>query len=107
MARIQTAKFDPKPWQFQAKRVIGLGGAVNIFNGKHIWVDHVSFSKCDDGLIDAVESSSMITISNNYMTQHDKAMLLGHSDAYTQDKVMQVTIAFNHFGEGLVQRIPR
>ena len=105
--RIQTAKFDPKPWQFQAKRVIELSGAVNIFNGKHIWVDHVSFSKCDDGLIDAVESSSMITISNNYMTQHDKAMLLGHSDAYTQDKVMQVTIAFNHFGEGLVQRIPR
>jgi pectate lyase len=34
-------------------------------------------------------------------------MLLGHSDSYTQDKDMQVTIAFNHFGEGLVQRMPR
>uniref|UniRef100_A0A7N0TQH5 Pectate lyase domain-containing protein n=1 Tax=Kalanchoe fedtschenkoi TaxID=63787 RepID=A0A7N0TQH5_KALFE len=41
------------------------------------------------------------------MTHHDKVMLLGHSDEYFQDKGMQVTIAFNHFGEGLVQRMPR
>uniref|UniRef100_A0A6N2KCY5 Pectate lyase n=1 Tax=Salix viminalis TaxID=40686 RepID=A0A6N2KCY5_SALVM len=57
--------------------------------------------------LDAIHGSSAITISNNYMTHHDKVMLLGHSDSYTQDKNMQVTIAFNHFGEGLVQRMPR
>lgn len=34
-------------------------------------------------------------------------MLLGHSDSYHRDKIMQVTIAFNHFGEGLIQRMPR
>ncbi|KAJ4802987.1 Pectate lyase [Rhynchospora pubera] len=34
-------------------------------------------------------------------------MLLGHSDSYVKDKAMQVTIAFNHFGEGLIQRMPR
>lgn len=34
-------------------------------------------------------------------------MLMGHSDSYTRDKVMQVTIAYNHFGEGLIQRMPR
>ncbi|GAB4858168.1 hypothetical protein Ancab_009565 [Ancistrocladus abbreviatus] len=34
-------------------------------------------------------------------------MLLGRSDSFTEDKNMQVTIAFNHFGEGLVQRMPR
>lgn len=34
-------------------------------------------------------------------------MLLGHSDSYVRDKVMQVTIAYNHFGEGLIQRMPR
>ncbi|GLJ17498.1 hypothetical protein SUGI_0304370 [Cryptomeria japonica] len=34
-------------------------------------------------------------------------MLLGHNDAYTEDVKMQVTVAFNHFGEGLVQRMPR
>ena len=34
-------------------------------------------------------------------------MLLGHDDRYVQDSGMQVTIAFNHFGEALVQRMPR
>lgn len=34
-------------------------------------------------------------------------MLLGHSDDFLPDSAMQVTIAFNHFGEKLVQRMPR
>ncbi|CAN7131631.1 unnamed protein product [Brassica rapa subsp. narinosa] len=36
-----------------------------------------------------------------------QAILLGHTDSYTKDKMMQVTIAYNHFGEGLIQRMPR
>ncbi|RVW27838.1 putative pectate lyase 5 [Vitis vinifera] len=88
-------------------RTISDGDGVSIFGGSHIWVDHCSLSNCHDGLIDAIHGSTAITISNNYMTHHDKVMLLGHSDSYTQDKNMQVTIAFNHFGEGLVQRMPR
>lgn len=34
-------------------------------------------------------------------------MLFGASDSYEGDKIMQVTLAFNHFGRGLVQRMPR
>lgn len=83
------------------------GDGISIFASKDIWIDHCSLSNCHDGLIDAIHGSTSITISNNYMTHHDKVMLLGHSDSYTQDKNMQVTIAFNHFGEGLVQRMPR
>ncbi|CAN7086864.1 unnamed protein product [Brassica oleracea var. botrytis] len=83
------------------------GDAVSIFGGSHVWVDHCSLSNCDDGLVDAIRGSTAITISNNYLTHHNKVMLLGHSDSYTRDKNMQVTIAFNHFGEGLVQRMPR
>ncbi|KAH0659392.1 hypothetical protein KY289_028140 [Solanum tuberosum] len=88
-------------------RTISDGDGVSIFGGSHIWIDHCSLSNCVDGLIDAIMGSTAITISNNYMTKHDKVMLLGHSDSHVQDKNMQVTIAFNHFGEGLVQRIPR
>ncbi|PPS12685.1 hypothetical protein GOBAR_AA07966 [Gossypium barbadense] len=88
-------------------RTISDGDGVSIFGGSHVWVDHNSLSNCKDGLIDAIHGSTAITISNNYMTHHDKVMLLGHSDSYTQDKNMQVTIAFNHFGEGLVQRMPK
>ncbi|XP_075101047.1 putative pectate lyase 18 [Nicotiana tabacum] len=88
-------------------RTISDGDGVSIFGGSHIWVDHCSLSNCKDGLIDAIMGSTAITISNNYMTHHDKVMLLGHSDSHVQDKNMQVTVAFNHFGEGLVQRMPR
>ncbi|KAL9993984.1 putative pectate lyase [Helianthus debilis subsp. tardiflorus] len=83
------------------------GDGISILASKHIWIDHCSLSNCHDGLIDVIHGSTAITISNNYMTHHDKVMLLGHSDSFTQDKDMQVTIAFNHFGEGLVQRMPR
>ncbi|EYU34765.1 hypothetical protein ABFS82_11G133000 [Erythranthe guttata] len=83
------------------------GDGVAIFGGRDIWIDHCSLSNCADGLIDAIHGSTGITISNNYFTNHDKVMLLGHNDGYVQDKNMQVTIAFNHFGEGLVQRMPR
>ncbi|GAA0175694.1 lyase [Lithospermum erythrorhizon] len=88
-------------------RTISDGDGVSIFGGSHVWVDHCSLANCKDGLIDAIHGSTAITISNNFMTHHDKVMLLGHSDSYVQDKNMQVTIAFNHFGEGLVQRMPR
>lgn len=34
-------------------------------------------------------------------------ILLGASDTYERDKLMQVTVAFNHFGKELIQRMPR
>ncbi|GJZ53375.1 probable pectate lyase 8 [Tanacetum coccineum] len=88
-------------------RTIADGDAISIFGSSHIWVDHNSLSNCADGLVDAVMGSTAITISNNYFTHHNEVMLLGHSDSYTKDKLMQVTIAYNHFGEGLMQRMPR
>ncbi|KAJ6821382.1 putative pectate lyase 5 [Iris pallida] len=88
-------------------RTVSDGDGVSIFGGSHVWVDHCSLSSCHDGLVDAIHGSTAITISNNYLTHHDKVMLLGHSDALVSDKNMQVTIAFNHFGEGLIQRMPR
>ncbi|CAN1269828.1 Probable pectate lyase 15 [Linum perenne] len=83
------------------------GDAVSIFGSSHIWVDHNSLSNCADGLVDAVMGSTAITISNNFFTHHNEVILLGHSDSYVRDKQMQVTIAYNHFGEGLIQRMPR
>lgn len=34
-------------------------------------------------------------------------MLFGASDSSTKDYNMQITVAFNHFGKRLVQRMPR
>ncbi|XP_071937665.1 probable pectate lyase 8 isoform X1 [Coffea arabica] len=88
-------------------RTMADGDGISIFGSSHIWIDHNSLSNCADGLIDAIMGSTAITISNNYFTHHNEVMLLGHSDDYVRDKSMQVTIAYNHFGEGLIQRMPR
>ncbi|GLT70170.1 hypothetical protein SLA2020_422670 [Shorea laevis] len=83
------------------------GDGISIFGAQKIWIDHCSLSYCTDGLIDAIMGSTGITISNSHFSHHNEVMLLGHDDRYLPDSGMQVTIAFNHFGEGLVQRMPR
>ncbi|QHO26068.1 putative pectate lyase [Arachis hypogaea] len=75
------------------------GDGISIFGSHDIWIDHCTLSRCKDGLIDAVMGSTAITVSNNHFSHHNDVMLLGHSDHYLPDSAMQVTIAFNHFGE--------
>ncbi|XP_043705429.1 probable pectate lyase 5 [Telopea speciosissima] len=83
------------------------GDGITIKESSRIWVDHCTLSSCTDGLIDVTHGSTGITISNNHFSHHDKVMLLGHSDDFVADSGMQVTVALNHFGEGLEQRMPR
>ncbi|KAK6153385.1 hypothetical protein DH2020_013024 [Rehmannia glutinosa] len=83
------------------------GDGISLFGATNVWIDHVSVSKCTDGLIDAIEASTAITISNCHFAQHNEVMLFGASDSYSDDEIMQITLAFNHFGKGLVQRMPR
>ncbi|KAF3333480.1 putative pectate lyase 7 [Carex littledalei] len=83
------------------------GDGITIYGSTNVWIDHVSMSNCADGLIDVVQRSTAITISNGHYTRHNDVMLFGASDSYSDDQFMQVTLAFNHFGRGLVQRMPR
>ncbi|CAM6103171.1 unnamed protein product [Calypogeia fissa] len=83
------------------------GDGVNIFGSSDLWIDQNYLSNCADGLVDVIMGSNSVTISNNYFTNHDKVMLLGAHDTDYQDKNLQVTVAFNYFGPGLTQRLPR
>ncbi|CAH2078956.1 unnamed protein product [Thlaspi arvense] len=83
------------------------GDAIRVSQSSHVWIDHCHLSRCQDGLIDVILSSTSVTISNNYFREHDKVMLLGHDDSYMGDKKMRVTVAFNYFGPGLIERMPR
>ncbi|PWA50878.1 pectin lyase fold/virulence factor, AmbAllergen [Artemisia annua] len=83
------------------------GDGLTIRGVRNLWIDHCSFARCTDGLVDITEGSTAVTVSNSYFTEHDKVMLLGHSDDFLADAGMQVTVAFNHFGKGLVERMPR
>ncbi|KAF8391572.1 hypothetical protein HHK36_023878 [Tetracentron sinense] len=83
------------------------GDAIAVFASSHIWIDHCFLSRCTDGLVDVIHASTAVTISNNFLSHHDKVMLFGHDDSFTADKVMRVTLVFNRFGPGLIQRMPR
>uniref|UniRef100_A0ACD5YQ52 Uncharacterized protein n=1 Tax=Avena sativa TaxID=4498 RepID=A0ACD5YQ52_AVESA len=89
------------------KRTFSDGDGVSIFNATNVWVDHLSMSQCQDGLVDVVATATAVTVSNCHLTNHNDVMLFGANDTTPEDKVMQVTVAFNHFGRGLVQRMPR
>ncbi|XP_027336746.1 probable pectate lyase P59 [Abrus precatorius] len=96
-------------------RTVSDGDGISLFGATHVWLDHLSMTHCDDGLIDVIMGSTAITISNSHFTNHNDVivstfyfvMLFGANDGFSGDKVMQVTLAFNHFGKGLVQRMPR
>ncbi|XP_068651223.1 pectate lyase-like [Aristolochia californica] len=88
-------------------RTVSDGDGISVFGSTNVWLDHLSMFNCKDGLIDVIEGSTAITISNNHFTRHNDVMLMGASDANSKDAIMQVTIAFNHFGKGLIQRMPR
>ncbi|KAL0335645.1 UNVERIFIED_CONTAM: Pectate lyase [Sesamum radiatum] len=83
------------------------GDGISLFGSTNIWIDHVSLSRCADGLIDAIEASTAITISNCHFAHHNDVLLFGASDSRSEDHIMQITVAFNHFGKGLIQRMPR
>ena len=83
------------------------GDGINVFGSRDIWIDHCYFSRCADGLVDVIQGSNAITISNSYFENHDKVMLLGAHDSDKEDRNMHVTVAFNHFGKNLVERMPR
>ncbi|KAG6550294.1 hypothetical protein Mapa_008255 [Marchantia paleacea] len=83
------------------------GDGISVNAATNIWIDHNSLSSCTDGLLDVIHGSDQISITNNYFSNHDKVMLLGAHDDDWEDRSMQVTVAFNYFGPGLVQRMPR
>ncbi|XP_019053466.1 PREDICTED: probable pectate lyase P59 [Nelumbo nucifera] len=83
------------------------GDGISLFGATNVWIDHISMSNCKDGLIDAIMSTTAVTVSNCHFTHHNEVMLFGASGSYSGDAVMQITVAFNHFGRGLVQRMPR
>ncbi|MBA0727532.1 hypothetical protein Golax_025426 [Gossypium laxum] len=83
------------------------GDAISLFGATNIWLDHLSLYDSSDGLIDVIQGSTAITISNCHFTDHNEVLLFGASDTYVADEKMQITVALNHFGKGLVDRMPR
>jgi pectate lyase len=82
--------------------------AINLQDASHhVWLDHNSFSNGNDGALDIKRESDFVTVSWNRFFDHDKSMLLGHSDGHTADRGnLRVTYHHNWF-DGSNQRHPR
>ena len=95
--------------------------SITINGGTHIWIDHCHFKdeqqptetyfnreyEHRDGLIDITNQADRITISYNVFERHNKAIMIGNSDAKTADEgKLNVTLHHNYF-HNLVQRAPR
>ena len=95
--------------------------SITIRGGTHIWIDHCHFEDAQqptetyfhreyehrDGLVDIVNQADDITMSYNVFERHNKAILIGNSDAKTADDgKLNVTLHHNYF-HNLVQRAPR
>ena len=95
--------------------------SITINGGTHIWIDHCHFQdgtettetyfnrkyEHRDGLVDIANQADYITMSYNVFERHNKAILIGNSDAKTADEgKLNVTLHHNYF-YNLVQRAPR
>jgi pectate lyase len=83
--------------------------SINVQEGTtNVWIDHNDLANGYDGLIDIKRGSDFITVSWNHLHDHDKSMLLGHSDDNASQDTghLRVTYVHNWF-DGTNQRHPR
>jgi pectate lyase len=85
----------------------GAGDALHLVDGAaDVWIDHSSFSRFGDGLVDVTRGATDVTISWCRFSEHDKVVLIGASPAHDGDRAIRVTLHHNHF-ERTGERHPR
>ncbi len=82
--------------------------AINVQESQRVWVDHNTFSNGFDGAVDIKRASDFVTVSWNRVFNHDKSMLLGHSDDNASQDVGHLRVTYHHnWFDGSGTRHPR
>ncbi|PZG00301.1 pectate lyase family protein [Micromonospora deserti] len=83
--------------------------AINVEqSATNIWIDHNTFTNGYDGAVDIKRGSDFITVSWNRVYNHDKTMLLGHSDSNASQDRGHLRVTYHHnWFDGSNQRNPR
>ncbi|MFI9841772.1 RICIN domain-containing protein [Nonomuraea sp. NPDC051941] len=82
--------------------------AINVQYSTRVWLDHNSLSHGYDGAIDIKRASDYVTVSWNKFSNHDKTMLLGHSDDNGGEDRGHLRVTYHHnWFDGTNQRHPR
>jgi len=106
---------------------------ISIDGATHVWIDHCTFSdganldklhppvfaapynlpemkvQHHDGAIDITKNANYVTLSHNYIHDHDKTHLVGSSDTIAVDngpQFLKITMHHNLFKD-VTQRLPR
>jgi len=87
---------------------------INAQKSTNIWVDHCEFyndrnhgKDYYDGLIDFTHASDYITVSWNYIHDHYKASLVGHSDTNGSEDKGKLHITYHHnYFKNVGSRLP-
>ncbi|KAI5054791.1 hypothetical protein GOP47_0029936 [Adiantum capillus-veneris] len=79
---------------------------LHIFSGStKVWVDHITSFNGELGLASVLQGSTDVTISNSKLQNYNFNMLLGASDADSEDRSLRVTVYRNWFRDSM-QRMP-
>lgn len=77
------------------------GDAIGIQAAQNVWIDHCDLSSDRDhdkdfydGLLDVTHASDFVTLSNNFLHDHFKASLVGHSDSNGDEDTGHLTITY-------------
>lgn len=97
-----------------SKVLADVGDAIGIQAAKNVWVDHCDLSSDQthdkdyyDGLLDVTHGCDWITISYNYLHDHWKASLVGHSDSNSAEDKGHLTVTYKHnYFKNLNSRTP-
>ncbi|GAB3801938.1 pectate lyase family protein [Micromonospora zhanjiangensis] len=83
--------------------------AINVqSSATNVWIDHNTFSNGYDGAVDIKRGSDFVTVSWNHVFNHDKSMLLGHSDDNAAEDTGHLRVTYHHnWFDASTQRHPR
>jgi pectate lyase len=82
--------------------------AINVQYSTRVWIDHNTFTDGNDGAVDVKRASDYVTVSWNRVHDHDKSMLLGHSDGNGSEDRGKLRVTYHHnWFDGSNQRHPR
>lgn len=92
----------------------GNGDSIHIESSNHIWIDHNDLSSDTshgtdyyDGQLDITHAADFITVSYNYIHDHIKCSLIGHSDSNASEDTGKFHVTYDHnYFKNCDQRTP-
>jgi len=92
----------------------GNGDAIHVEKATHVWIDHNDLSSDTshgtdyyDGLLDITHAADYITVSYNYIHDHIKCSLIGHSDNNASEDTGKFHVTYTHnYFKNCDQRTP-